>query len=317
VSAQVTQAPHDALGLSPADLLQLQRWMLTARLIDEAALRQNRMGRAPFVVPVSGHEGCQIGTGAMMRRGTDVWLPYYRDLGVVLVAGLTPYEVFLGIFSKAEDPSSGGRQMPSHWGAKRLGIVSHSSPIATQVPHASGIAYAMRYRDEDAVVACWFGEGATSEGDWHEGMNFAGIHRLPVVFVCENNEYATEVPFRYAAGNPTVAGRAASYGMPGVELDGNEVLAIHAAAEEAVQRARQEEPRGHQPAPRSGFPVRLVSRPHQQGRRRREQHHAQQRGRRERGAARDDEPHLVPVPDRPDRPQHRRPTVVVAAHERQ
>jgi 2-oxoisovalerate dehydrogenase E1 component alpha subunit len=238
VAAQVTQAPHEALGLSPEDLLQMQRWMLTARLIDEAALRQNRMGRAPFVVPVSGHEGCQIGTGAAMRRGTDIWLPYYRDLGVVLVAGLTPYEVFLGIFSKADDPSSGGRQMPSHWGAKRLGIVSHSSPIATQVPHASGIAYAMRYRDEDAVVACWFGEGATSEGDWHEGLNFAAIHKLPVLFVCENNEYAISVRQDHQMAVRDVADRAAGYGMPGVVVDGSDVLACYAAMQEAHTRAR-------------------------------------------------------------------------------
>jgi 2-oxoisovalerate dehydrogenase E1 component alpha subunit len=238
VSAQVTQAPHEALGLTPAELLQMQRWMLTARLIDEAALRQNRMGRAPFVVPVSGHEGCQIGTGAVMRRGIDVWLPYYRDLGVVLVAGLTPYEVFLGIFSKADDPSSGGRQMPSHWGAKRLGIVSHSSPIATQVPHASGIAYAMRYRDEDAVVACWFGEGATSEGDWHEGMNFAAIHKLPVLFVCENNEYAISVRQDHQMAVHDVADRAAGYGMPGVVVDGSDVLACYRAMQTAHARAR-------------------------------------------------------------------------------
>ncbi len=237
MSTQVTQAPHEALGLSPEDVLQLQRWMLTARLIDEAALRQNRMGRAPFVVPVSGHEGCQIGTAAVLRAGTDVWVPYYRDLGVVLVAGLTPYEVFLGVFSKADDPSSAGRQMPSHWGSKRLGIVSHSSPIATQVPHAVGIAYAMRYRGEDAVVASWFGEGATSEGDWHEGLNFAAIHRLPVVFVCENNEYAISVRQDKQMAVRDVADRAAGYGMPGVVVDGSDVLACYDAMREAHARA--------------------------------------------------------------------------------
>src|SRR3954468_19207227 len=193
VSTEVTQAPHETLGLTPDHLLRMHRSMLTARLIDEAALRQNRMGRAPFVVPVSGHEGCQIATAAALVAGGDVWVPYYRDLGIVLVAGLTPYEVFLGVFSKADDPSSGGRQRPSHWGSRRLQMVSPSSPIATQVPHAAGIAYAMRYRDEQAVVGCWFGEGATSEGDWHEGLNFAAIHALPVLFVCENNEYAISV----------------------------------------------------------------------------------------------------------------------------
>jgi len=212
--------------------------MLTARLIDEAALRQNRMGRAPFVVPVSGHEGCQIGTAWPMRPGIDIWVPYYRDLGVVLVAGMTPEQIFLGVFSKATDPTSGGRQMPSHWSSRELGIVSHSSPISTQVPHAAGIAYAMKYRNEDGVVASWFGEGATSEGDWHEGLNIASIHRLPVVFVCENNEYAISVPQSKQMAVADVASRAEGYGMPGFVVDGNDVLACFRVMKDAHDRAR-------------------------------------------------------------------------------
>jgi 2-oxoisovalerate dehydrogenase E1 component alpha subunit len=172
-----------------------------------------------------------------MVPGVDVWVPYYRDLGVVLVAGLTPYEVFLGVFSKADDPSSGGRQMPSHWSARRLGIVSHSSPIATQVPHATGIAYAMRYREEQAAVGCWFGEGATSEGDWHEGLNFAAIHKLPVLFVCENNEYAISVRQDKQMAVRDVASRAEGYGMPGEVVDGSDVLACYAAMRSARERA--------------------------------------------------------------------------------
>jgi 2-oxoisovalerate dehydrogenase E1 component alpha subunit len=234
----VTQTPHDALGLTADDLLSMHRTLLTARLLDEASLRQNRMGRAPFVVPVSGHEGCQIGTAWPMRRGTDIWLPYYRDVGVVLVAGMTPYEIFLGVFSKAEDPASGGRQMPSHWGSRRLGIISGSSPIATQVPHAAGIAYAARLRGEDTVVGCWFGEGATSEGDWHEGLNFAGIHRLPIIFVCENNHYAISVPQSKQMAVEDVASRAQGYGFPGVVVDGSDVLACYAAMKTAHERAR-------------------------------------------------------------------------------
>ena len=236
--AKVKASPHEALGLTGDDLLAMHRTMLLARLIDEAALRQNRMGRAPFVVPVSGHEGCQVGTAWVMRHGIDIWVPYYRDLAVVLHAGMTPTEIFYGLFSKAADPSSGGRQMPNHWGGRRLGIVSHSSPIATQIPHAAGLAYAVGYRGEDAVVACWFGEGATSEGDWHEGMNFAGIHRVPVVFVCENNEYAISVPQTKQMAVRDVASRAEGYGMPGVVVDGSDILACYAAMQEAHARAR-------------------------------------------------------------------------------
>lgn len=238
---EVTESPHEQLELTVEDLLGMHRTMLLARLIDEAELRQNRMGRAPFVVPVSGHEGCQVGTAWPMRPGTDIWLPYYRDLAVVLRAGMTPTDVFAGLFSKTTDPSSAGRQMPNHWGSKRLGIVSHSSPIATQIPHAAGLAYAVALQAEDRVVACWFGEGATSEGDWHEGMNFAGIHRVPAIFVCENNEYAISVPQAKQMAVRDVAVRAEGYGMPGVVVDGSDVLACYAAMREAHERARSGE----------------------------------------------------------------------------
>jgi TPP-dependent pyruvate/acetoin dehydrogenase alpha subunit len=239
VATRVTESAHEALGLSGEDLQAMHRTMVTARLLDEAAFRQNRMGRAPFVIPVSGHEGCQVGTAWPMRRGTDIWLPYYRDLAVVLAAGMTPYEVFLGVFAKADDPSSGGRQMPAHWGSRRLGIISGSSPIATQVPHAAGIAYAAKYRGEDAVVACWFGDGATSEGDWHEGLNFAGIHKLPVIWICENNHYAISVPQSKQMAIENVADRAEGYGFAGVVVDGNDLLACYAAMKEAHERARR------------------------------------------------------------------------------
>ena len=232
-----TDTSHEALGLSADDLLSMYRTMVTARLVDEAAFRLNRQGKAPFVVPVSGHEGCQVGTAWAMRRGRDIWLPYYRDVGVVLVAGMTPMEIFLGLFAKADDPSSGGRQMPSHWGSRRLGIISHSSPIASQIPHASGIAYAVKYRGEDAVVGCWFGEGATSEGIWHEGVNFSGIHRLPVVWICENNHYAISVAQSKQMAIENVADRARGYGFPGVVVDGNDVLACYGVMKQAVERA--------------------------------------------------------------------------------
>jgi 2-oxoisovalerate dehydrogenase E1 component alpha subunit len=229
---------HTQLGLSPDDLLAMYRTMVSARLCDEAQFRLNRQGKAPFVVPVSGHEGCQIGTAWPMVAGKDIYVPYYRDLAVCLVAGMTPKDVFLGVFGKADDPSSGGRQMPAHWGSRRLGIISGSSPIATQVPHAAGIAYAMKLRGEDSVVASWFGDGATSEGDWHEAMNFAGIHDLPVIFVCENNLYAISVPLSKQAGVEDLSSRAEGYGFPGVNVDGNDVFACYEAMAQAVQRAR-------------------------------------------------------------------------------
>ena len=240
MATRVEQAEdrHSKLGLTEDDLLQMYRTMVTARLCDEAQFRLNRQGKAPFVVPVSGHEGCQVATAWPMVKGKDIFVPYYRDLAVCLVAGMTPKDVFLGVFGKAEDPSSGGRQMPAHWGSRRLGIITGSSPIATQIPHAAGVAYAMKYRGEDAVVTSWFGDGATSEGDWHEGLNFSGIHDLPMIWICENNLYAISVPLSKQMGVDDVSVRAAGYGFDGVSVDGNDVLACYETMKAAVDKAR-------------------------------------------------------------------------------
>ena len=129
--------------------------------------------------------------------------------------------------------------MPAHWSSRKNNIITGSSPIATQIPHAAGIAYAMKYRGEDAVVGCWFGDGATSEGDWHEGLNFSGIHKLPVIWVCENNRYAISVPLSKQMAVKQVSERAVAYGFPGVTVDGNDVLACFQAMKEAVDRARR------------------------------------------------------------------------------
>jgi 2-oxoisovalerate dehydrogenase E1 component alpha subunit len=228
---------HTDLGLKEEDLIEMYRFMLLARFCDERQWGLNRQGKAPFVVPVSGHEAAQVGSGWAFEKGKDVFCPYYRDLALMLVAGLTPKDVFLGLFGKKDDPSSGGRQMPAHWGSKERNIITGSSPIATQCLHAAGIAYSKKYKKQDAVVGTWFGEGGTSEGDWHGAMNFAGIHKLPLVFVCENNQYAISVhESKQVAGS--VHGRAAGYGMPGALGDGNDVLESYKLVKEAVDRAR-------------------------------------------------------------------------------
>jgi 2-oxoisovalerate dehydrogenase E1 component alpha subunit len=228
---------HTDLGLKEEDLIEMYRYMLLARFCDERQWALNRQGKAPFVVPVSGHEAAQVGSAWAFERGKDVFCPYYRDLALVLVAGFTPKDVFLGLFGKADDPSSAGRQMPAHWGSSRYNIITGSSPIATQVLHAAGIALAKKIKHSDAIVGTWFGEGGTSEGDWHGAMNFAGIHKLPLVFVCENNQYAISVhESLQVAGR--VYKRAEGYGLPGVEGDGNDVLESYRLTKEAVDRAR-------------------------------------------------------------------------------
>jgi 2-oxoisovalerate dehydrogenase E1 component alpha subunit len=228
---------HTDLGLKEEDLIEMYRYMLMARLIDERQWGLNRQGKAPFVVPVSGHEAAQVGSGWAFQKGKDVFCPYYRDLALVLVAGFTPKDVFLGLFGKKDDPSSGGRQMPAHWGSRERNIITGSSPIATQCLHAAGIAYSKKLKREDAVVGTWCGEGGTSEGDWHGAMNFAGVHKLPMVFVVENNQYAISVHESKQLGG-RVYKRAEGYGFPGFEADGNDVLASYKLAREAVDRAR-------------------------------------------------------------------------------
>ena len=231
---------HSDLGLKEQDLIEMYQFMLLARFCDERQWALNRQGKAPFVVPVSGHEGAQVGSGWAFEKEKDVFCPYYRDMALVLVAGFTPKDVFCGLFGKVDDPSSGGRQMPAHWGARNRRIITGSSPIATQILHAAGIALAKKIKKEDAVVGTWFGEGGTSEGDWHSAMNMAGIHKLPLVFICENNQYAISVhESKQVAGR--VYKRAAGYDMPGVEADGNDVLDSYRVTKEAVDRARSGE----------------------------------------------------------------------------
>jgi 2-oxoisovalerate dehydrogenase E1 component alpha subunit len=228
---------HLELGLKDGDLLEMYRLMVLARRLDDRMWALNRQGRAPFVVSSSGHEATQVGTAYALDPGRDWSLPYYRDVAFALAIGMTPEEIFLGVFSKESDPSSGGRQMPNHWSSRSLNILSHSSVIATQFPHACGIAIELRRTGSDGVVHVSGGEGSTSEGDWHEAMNFAAIHNLPVVFVIENNQYAISVPVDdEVAGD--LAERAAGYGMASESIDGNDILEVFRATSEAVDRAR-------------------------------------------------------------------------------
>jgi 2-oxoisovalerate dehydrogenase E1 component alpha subunit len=131
--------------------------------------------------------------------------------------------------------------MPGHFGSRRLHIITTGSPVAAQLPHAAGIALAFKQRKEDGVTAAFFGEGGSSQGDTHEAMNFAGIHRLGVIFVCENNGYAISVPQSQQVAVKNLADRAAGYGFPGVVVDGNDVLAVYEVAKQAVERARRGE----------------------------------------------------------------------------
>jgi 2-oxoisovalerate dehydrogenase E1 component alpha subunit len=226
-------------GLTPDDLRQMYREMLLTRLLDERMIQLNRAGKAPFAISCQGQEAAQIGAAFALDMAKDWLLPYYRDLGVCLHAGMTPAEVLLALFGKPADPSSGGRQMPAHYGSRQRRIVTGSSPVATQLLHATGVAYAAKVRHEDSVAFTSCGEGSTSEGDFHEALNFAAIHKLAVIFFIENNHYAISLPAERQMAVPNVADRAGGYGLPGMAVDGNDPVATHTVMREAVARARR------------------------------------------------------------------------------
>ena len=225
-------------GIDADTLRAMYRHMLRARLLDERIWVLNRQGLAPFWVSGMGQEAIQVALGMHVRPGVDWVAPYYRDLALTLVLGMTPRDQLLAALARADDPSTGARQMPAHFSSRRLNIISTGSVVATQLLHAAGVALASRMRGEDAVTVVTTGEGATSEGDFHEALNFASIHHLAVVFVVQNNGLAISVPTSQQMATRDVADRAAGYGIPGVVVDGADPVASHRVCGEAVARAR-------------------------------------------------------------------------------
>jgi 2-oxoisovalerate dehydrogenase E1 component alpha subunit len=225
-------------GLSNDDLLEMYRLVALARAVDERMWVLNRAGRIPFVISGQGHEGAQVGITWALRRGHDWIAPFYRSIATCLTFGMSARDIMTAQYATANDPSSGGRQMPGHYGDRRNNLVSVSSPVATQILHAVGIALAARIRRTDQVAMTFMGEGSSNQGDVHEGLNFAAIHKLPFVLVVENNGYAISVPATMELAVPDVAARASGYGIPGVVVDGADVIACYRAARDAVARAR-------------------------------------------------------------------------------
>ena len=246
---------HRELGLSDDDVLGMYRAMLMARAVDERMWLMQRAGKIAFIISGQGHEGAQVGTSWPMRKGQDWMAPFYRSIASAMTFGMSAEDIITAHLAKSDDVSSGGRQMPGHYGGAPYNIVSLSSPVGTQVLHAVGIAMGAWVRGDDVVTMTQFGEGTSNQGEIHEAMNFAGVHKLPVIFVCENNGYAISVPLDRQVAGGSVAARADGYGMPGVVVDGGDVLACYAAAREAHDRAR----RGDGPTLIEARVVRLTS----------------------------------------------------------
>ncbi|MEW9669644.1 thiamine pyrophosphate-dependent dehydrogenase E1 component subunit alpha [Ammoniphilus sp. 3BR4] len=234
----MTNNRHQALGLSDQQVLDMYYYMYLSRKVDERMWLLNRAGKVPFVISCQGQEAAQVGAAFAFDKTKDYLCPYYRDMGVVTVFGMTAKDLMLSAFAKAEDPNSGGRQMPGHFGGKKYRILTGSSPVTTQVPHAVGIALAGRLEGKDHVVFTSFGEGSSNQGDFHEGANFAGVHKLPVIFFCENNKYAISVPIAKQVACESIADRAKGYGFPGISVNGNDPLEVYLATKQAVDRAR-------------------------------------------------------------------------------
>lgn len=237
----MTKNRHEALGLTNEQVLNMYETMVLARRLDERMWLLNRAGKVPFVISCQGQEAAQVGAAFALDNEKDWIAPYYRDLGVVLHFGMTPREIMLSVFAKADDPNSGGRQMPGHFGQKKNRILTGSSPVTTQVPHAVGVALAAKMNKEDFITFATLGEGSSNQGDFHEGLNFAGVHKLPTIVLVQNNRYAISVPVEKQLACEKVSDRAIGYGMPGVTVDGTDPLDVYTAMKEAADRARSGE----------------------------------------------------------------------------
>ena len=219
-------------------LTEAYRWMLVARRIDDAMWTLRRQGKGHFVVSSAGHEAIGAAAGLAADHSQDFLAPHYRDLSACLAWGLQPREVMAHYFGRAVDPCTGGRQPYAHWGSTDRRIITQEGPQPNVVTHAVGVALANRRLGSDAVVWIGFGDGGAQKGEVHEAMNFASIHRLGVVFCVENNLYTQSVPLRLESSVTDLSLRAGGYGMPGVSVDGMDLLSVAEAAKAAVDRAR-------------------------------------------------------------------------------
>jgi pyruvate dehydrogenase E1 component alpha subunit len=221
--------------LSPDELKLLYRQMLLVRLIDERMLRLQRQGRLGFYMTSTGEEATHMAVHALRKE--DWIFPSYREPGAAFLRGYSLDEYISQLYGNEADPVK-GRQMPVHHSVSRIHYVSISSPVGTQIPQAVGAAQAAKISGEKDVSIVYFGEGATSTGEFHVGMNFAGVWKSPVIFLCRNNGWAISTPGAKQTAAKTIAVKALAYGMPGIRVDGNDLLAILQVTREAADRAR-------------------------------------------------------------------------------
>ena len=230
-------------GLEASDLVDYYTRLVQARTIDERIWALNRQGKVPIAASSQGHEAAQLGSLLAAEKDGDCFLfPYYRDLALKVAAGLTPVQTMMSFMGRAGDPYSNGRQFPLQGADLPHKIIQISNVVAAGLTQSVGYALGCRMAGEKTVVLVYFGDGATSQGETHEAMNFASIHKLPVIFICENNRYAISTPQNAQMVVEEVSGRAASYGFPGFTVDGMDLMSCYEATREAITHARSQGP---------------------------------------------------------------------------
>lgn len=226
-------------GLSKEEIIQAYREVVRGRRLDERLWQLTRIGKTSFNISGQGAEVAQVAMAMAFDHKKDYFLPYYRDMTACLVWGMTSKDILMGSFGKEDDPSSHGRQMPNHYGSKKHNIVSFSSTVSTQMPLATGVAYAAQLEKADYVTLTTTGEGSANQGEVQEAMNFAGVKKLPLIFVVENNAYAISTPISEQYANEKMSDRAHGYGFEGITVDGNDFTTVYLEFKKAVKDARE------------------------------------------------------------------------------
>ncbi|MEZ4407714.1 MAG: thiamine pyrophosphate-dependent dehydrogenase E1 component subunit alpha [Polyangiales bacterium] len=226
-------------GIAPEKLVALFKHMVLTRMLDERLVLLQRQGRIGFHIGSMGEEACILGSAAALNE--EDWLfPCYREFGALLLRGMPLQRYLDNMYGNGDDPVK-GRQMPDHYTGRSYRFGSVSSPIGTQITQAVGFAWAARLRNDPIVTLVYFGDGATSSSEFHNGMNFAGVYKTPTVFLCRNNGWAISVPTEKQTASETFAQKGFAYGVTPVRVDGNDLLAVYKATRDAVERARRGE----------------------------------------------------------------------------
>lgn len=225
------------IGVSKEALLGLYTCLLKTRTVDERLRKLFRQGRyAGTYFSAVGQEATTVGPTYGLRDD-DIIAPSHREIGAAITKGVPMEKIIAQVYARSNSPDK-GKSHPCHYGYKEKGVITPASTVAGQTVVGTGCALGFKIQKKDNVVLAFFGEGGTSRGGWHEALNFAGIHKLPIVYICQNNLWAESVPSTLQAGIKQFSFRAKAYGFPGVTIDGNDVVTIHKTAAEAITRAR-------------------------------------------------------------------------------